>query len=241
MIRNCGIWLVTLTMAFSGIVPTAFGELLTPDVVKARALGALWTQSVTQEEEGDLNAALKSVEEFGLNGGDTYLARLRTAWLLRQKGEYQLASVQYKRAIGGAPNAINAALGLLSCQEALEDTRSATTTAESILRVHPNNYRALLRVGSTHYEARRYSSAKVYFERAVKAYPEDPAALSHLAWTYYYSHRKSDAAKVFRRLVSLDPDFPYATRGLALCTGASPNGKSTYRSRTRSRNGLVRR
>lgn len=241
MIQNVNIWLVLLVTTCSGIVPTASGEILTADVVKARALGALWTESVTREEKGDLNGALKSVEEFGLKGGDAYLARLRAAWLLRQKGEYKLASVQYKRAIGNAPNAINAALGLMTCQEALEDTRSATMTAESILRVHPNNYRALLRVGSTHYDAKRYSSAKVYFERAVKAYPEDPAALSHLAWTYYYSHRKNDAAKVFRRLVSLEPDFPYATRGLAVCTGASPNGNSTYRSRTRSRSRLVRR
>jgi tetratricopeptide (TPR) repeat protein len=205
-----------------GLAAPVYAQAFSTRTTDALELGRLWTQSVAAEQRRDFDGALGQMESFRRQGGDAYLAAVRTGWLLTCKDDYRGAERAYRLAAERDARALTPRLGLLTCQDHLAETNGSVQTAQAILRLDPQNYAAHMAIGRACFAAKQYARAQPSFAAAAQRYPEDAEAASYLAWTLFYTGRKTEAAPLFRRLVSMQPDYPHAARGLELTTSETP-------------------
>lgn len=182
---------------------------------REETLSVLWQASVSAESSGDTAAAVEKLMAFAKGGGDPYLANLRAGWLKYGAQKYDEATRFYVAAARLQPQALSARLGLLNTAQAKGDGAAAIIAAESVLKVEPTNYRALMAVAWGSFQSKDYRRSGIAYQRVLTLYPEDMDALSGAAWCAFYNGHKSEAKEGFRRLMSMNPDYSYARQGLA--------------------------
>ena len=89
-----------------------------------------------------------------------------------------------------------------------------------MLRVDPNNYRALMALGGLHFAQKKYAKATLDYSRVLVNYPDDPDALSGGAWAELRQAEQAAARAKFSLLLGLNPDYPKAREGYELATRA---------------------
>ena len=184
---------------------------------KEETLGALWQESVSKEGSGEHAEALRLASQYLKDGGDSYLATMRAAWLNYGQKNYDEAARYYANAMRIQPGALSPRLGLLTVAKDKQDAQGVSKAAELVLALEPSNYRALYAVASTAFEAKSYAKAGSVYRQILKFYPEEMDALSGAAWSSFYQGQKMEARSGFRRLVSVNPDYPYARQGIDAC------------------------
>lgn len=177
--------------------------------------GQLWQASIRAEADGDASAAMEKVTACAKHGGDAYMANLRSGWLCYSARKHDEASRCYDAAANLQPNALNPRLGLLNIAQAKNDGAAAILAAETVLKIEPTNYRALMAVAWGAFQGRDYRRSAMAYQRVLTLYPEDLDAISGAAWCAFYSGQKREARDGFRRLMSLNPDQAYARQGIS--------------------------
>ena len=202
--------LVLPVVALAVGVPEA-GDHLTHE----EKLGQLWQGSLTAEASGDAATAMGKLAAFAKNGGDPFMAQLRGGWLNYSAQKHDEAARCYTEAVKLQPNALSPRLGLLNIAQAKSDGAAAIVAAESVLKIEPTNYRALLAVAWGAFQGKDYRRSGITYQRILTLYPEDQDAMSGVAWCAFYNGQKREARDVFRRLMSLNPDHAYVKQGIA--------------------------
>ena len=177
------------------------------------ALGKLWTASVQAEKSLDYAGALTHVTSYLQQGGDLFMASLRTGWLQYMLGDYKKAAHAYSKAVELQPSSVNALLGVLNTARAQLDPVKAERAAAAVLRVDATNYTALTALAGMYYAAKDYRKAASGYRRALVTYPDDPDALSGSAWSSLSNGDKAAALADFTRLISISPEYPQAQAG----------------------------
>jgi tetratricopeptide (TPR) repeat protein len=178
-------------------------------------LGELWQASLSAESSGETDIALAKAAEYASDGGDAYLAAMRSGWINYGRKDYDEASRHYLNAAGFQGNALSPWLGLLTIAQEQGDVVAAARAGESVLQLEPTNYRALMAVAWGAFQAKDYPNAGGRYRCVMALYPEDTDALSGAAWAAFYTGRKADARILFRRLISINLDYQFARQGLA--------------------------
>ncbi|HTK30846.1 MAG TPA: tetratricopeptide repeat protein [Candidatus Saccharimonadaceae bacterium] len=107
------------------------------------------------------------------------------------------------------PGAGFTALDLAFCREQLGDIRGAERAVRDLLRVEPDNPRALNSLGyllADHNE--ELPEARRMIERAVEMEPDNGAFLDSLGWVYFRLGRLPEARKALERAVTLTDGDP---------------------------------
>lgn len=184
---------------------------------REETLGNLWQESIGKEQAGEADVAIALTARYAKEGGDVYLANLRTAWLHFGKKNHAEATRFYTAALRLQPAALSPRLGLLNVAKDKGDATETMKAGELVLAVDPNNLTALYVVAWGAFQAKSYGKADAAYRKIVTLYPEDADALSGAAWSNFYQGQKSGARQFFRRLVAMKPDYPDARKGLELC------------------------
>ncbi len=180
------------------------------------ALGKLWQAAVSAESGSDAPAALAKLNAFSNSGGDPYMASLHSGWVCYNARKYEEAARYYLAASNLQPGALSPRLGLLNVAQQKGDGAAAIAAAESVLKIEPTNYRALMAEGWGAFQGKDYRRSCAAYQRVLMLYPEDPDALSGASWCKYYTGQKREAFEGFRRLIVISPDHAYARQGVAL-------------------------
>ncbi|OGR46912.1 MAG: hypothetical protein A2X37_00355 [Elusimicrobia bacterium GWA2_66_18] len=172
---------------------------------------AQFAASYKQEAEGDLRAAIHSLEE--LEAAD-YFVHLRLGWL-NYRGETWNDSVShYRKASKLAPQAVEPLLGLMLPLQAAGRFDEAIGAGQSILRLDPGNYTALSRMAWMRYSRKDYKKSASLYMRLVERYPADVEMLLGLGWSLTLDGRKKEASQIFQRVLLLSPGNPRAQTDL---------------------------
>lgn len=218
--------LILLVSAFSLTGGFAYSQSQQPTA--ANALGTFWQASLTAEKNKEYDIALQQVQNFRQNGGDPFLASLRTGWIDYLKQDYKAACDNYNEAARLHPSALNPLLGLLSVAQAQDDATEIRRTVDAVLHVDPLNYRAQMAAAALQFKTQNYREALSYYRRVLQYYPDDLDALSGEAWSCAYLGQQQQAAADFQALLNVNPDYPNAQQGLDLAQAKSaPNQTQT--------------
>ena len=181
---------------------------------KEEMLGALWQASLSAEQSGEPDTALAKAAAYAKNGGDSYLATMRAAWLAYGQKKYEEAGRHYVSAMRLQTVALSPRLGLLTVAQDQSDVAAAARAGDLVLQLEPTNYRALMAVAWGAFQAKDYQKAIGRYRCVMALYPEDTDAISGAAWAAFYTGQKPEAKILFRRLVSINPDYQYARQGV---------------------------
>jgi len=198
---------------------TALSAGAAPLAPSPAELGKLWLASVQAEKALDYPGALKQVNGFVQNGGDPFMAALRTGWLLYISADYHKAEASYAKALQLQPGSVNALLGALNAVRAQLDPAKTERAAKALLQVEASNYNALMTVAGIHYAAADYRKAASAYRRALVHYPDDFDALSGSGWSSLNAGDKAAAVLDFTRLLSISPEYPQAQNGFQKAGG----------------------
>jgi tetratricopeptide (TPR) repeat protein len=191
-------------------------------------LAKLWAASLQAETDKNYDDALDQVGAYQQQGGDKFLAAIRTAWLCYLKKDYAEANAFYARASQMQPSALTPLFGLLNVAQAQKDSAKVQTAADAILRLEPSNYKARMATAGACYANKDYRGALSSYLRVLVYYPEDTDALSGASWSSFYLADPERAFQGFSKILSVYPDYPYAQQGYSLTAGKkSGNGLQT--------------
>jgi tetratricopeptide (TPR) repeat protein len=176
----------------------------------------LFQQSYDAEAAGKYGDAVAALDQLPAEERDSYVAELRRGWLQYRAGRNAEAVAAYTRAIGLAPRAIEARVGILLPLVAERRFADVEKHARDVLRIDPANYSATLRLAFAEYSVGRYGDALAAYSRLVDWYPADVEARSGLGWTLLKMKRSADAATQFHVVLGIAPQHALARDGLKL-------------------------
>ncbi|MGD8881555.1 MAG: tetratricopeptide repeat protein [Desulfobacterales bacterium] len=172
------------------------------DIFNADLTQALFTTAIqrTAQLESLANNALK-------NGIDRYIEK-----------DYEGAAIEFKRAIGLAPNstyAPDAADYLANAYLQLGDTESALNAYKTAIRLNPFRDDMHGKLGNLYYAEERYQEAESAYKEAVRI---NPTANNYyaLGQVYLSTERYQEAENQFNEVHRLEPNSPNGNFGVGL-------------------------
>lgn len=148
-------------------------------------------------------------------------------WMLRENLGLLLSMAQD---LGGATEQLRAAMGLmphapgphfsLAGVLALQgQTDEAVKQYQECLRLAPDNFGALTRLGIVELSRRRFPDAIAYFRAAVRVKPDSVSARMYLGGAFLQEQRPVEAREQFREVLLLEPNNAEAGRLLEVSGG----------------------
>ena len=140
-------------------------------------------QSIQLEKGRDYPKAIEALLAQSANHPPEYdyLVNLRLGWLYYLNGKYADADANYQAAIKARPDSVEAKLGRLLPLLAAGKSPEAAALAREILKDHPHNYYANLRLAVALRLEKKYDEARRILQRMLVAYPADTLYAAELA------------------------------------------------------------
>jgi len=175
---------------------------------------ATWQRSYTLEAQGQPQSALVALDALPVEARETYLYRVRRAWLLERAGRHQESVGAYLEALEMAPRAIEPRTGMLAPLIALGRFRDAETQARSALELDADNYVASRSLAWALYNLSRFAEAEVVYRRVLELYPSDVEMRAGIGWCLLRRGREGEARAEFRAVLRVSPSSAAARTGL---------------------------
>ncbi|MCX6903061.1 MAG: tetratricopeptide repeat protein, partial [Verrucomicrobia bacterium] len=144
-----------------------------------------------------------------------YLSQLRLAWQCYTNADYSNSVAHYQAAIKAAPQSLEARLGCLLPFLALERFADAESLAGQVLKQHPANYHASLRLAFALRMQNRLEQAEEVLQRALALHPTDVSCLLELALVKLARKQDATARRLFADVLTLSPGNAIALDQLA--------------------------
>lgn len=189
--------------------------LLAPAAGAADGVPDIYRQSYGAEARGDLGGALQLMERLGPAGG-TYVAQLRTGWLLYLAGRHAPSAEAYQRAVALEPAAVEARLGAMLPLMALRRWKDAERLGEEALALAPGDFTAVSRLAWIQYSQAQWARAEALYRRALAGWPASAEMRTGLAWSLLKQGRNKEAREAFEAVLLYAPDLLSAREGLGL-------------------------
>jgi len=136
---------------------------------------------------------------------------------LYQKGSYEGAVKEFKRAIGLSPqseNTLKAYDFLATAYLQLNKAEDAIEAYKASLKLVPSDRDIHVKLANLYYSLNRYTEAETEYKTALRLDPNSTARLYSLGQVYLATERYDDAEAVFNRIISLSPNDYYGYYGL---------------------------
>ena len=170
--------------------------------------------SYAAEASHDVRGAIASLKRIEATAGHSYLFNLRMGWLNYLRGDWAASIRYYRAAAAQEPEAIEPLQGLLLPLSAQRSTGEEFDAHAEILRLDPNNYKSLMRVGWLHYQSAQYIQAARFYSRVLRLYPTDTDAMLGLGYCLKKEGDAEGAKRAFRQVLLLSPKNQSALDGL---------------------------
>lgn len=173
----------------------------------------IFANSYKNESAGDYQKAIADLNV--LNGYDYHKA-LRLGWLYYLAKDYESSKKFYNQAIGLAPQAVEALLGICYPLESQKKTDELEAVYKKILSVDKGNSKVNYALGNIYYYRKDFIQAEKYFDMVQNMYPFDYYSTLMSAWTKYFLGKKTDAQRLFNTVLIISPTDQSAKDGLNL-------------------------
>ncbi len=170
-----------------------------------------WFQSIQFEAQTNYAAALGALS----NEPSTYLVEQRRGWLNYLAGNLTNSIGHYRAAIKKDGEGLDARLNLWFPLTAGGLHAEAEQEMRSALKIHPGNYYARLRLGTSLRYLARYPDAAEALSNLLLNYPNDITALLELGLTRASQGWLIAARAIFNSVLVLDPENTVAKYELA--------------------------
>ncbi|HBF95152.1 MAG TPA: hypothetical protein DDW66_02495, partial [Porphyromonadaceae bacterium] len=130
--------------------------------------------------------------------------------------DYESSKKFYNQAIGLAPQAVEALLGICYPLEAQKKTDELETVYKKILSLDKANSKVNYALGNIYYYRKDFIQAEKYFDLVQTMYPFDYYSTLMSAWTKYFLNKKNDAQRLFNIVLIISPTDQSAKEGLNL-------------------------
>lgn len=143
---------------------------------------------------------LKSVYEE-----PSYEINLRLGWLLYSKKDYVQATKYYRSAIKAQPSSIEAMLGMVNAEAALENWTTVFETYQKILTLDPNHSVANYRIALAYYYRKDFTNAQKHLTKVLTLYPFDYSSMLLMAQTKVAAGKLSEAKNWYEKVLLYNP------------------------------------
>jgi len=184
---------------------------MTKSYQKAFEISYRMTSSAKYDE------AMRPLMEIHDQNPSDYTVNLRLGYLNNLKGDLDASIRFYKSAVKLKPKALEPLLGLIIPLVAKMDYREVVAVGQSALKLDPNNYTCLSKVGYSYYLLGETEKAATYYKKILELYPTDLAIRNGLGWSYLEAGNKDKAKKEFIRILLLSPYNQSALFGYHKC------------------------
>lgn len=166
--------------------------------------------------ENKTNYALAIGKIMEIYSPTSYEINLRLGWLNYCAGNQVESKKYYKIAMDLMPFSVEAKFGYIYPLSVLNEWDEVANQYNAILKLDPNNSRALYALGMVYYNGKLYEKAHKCFSLLVNLYPFTYDGLHMLAWTNYRLSKPKEAKQLFNRVLLLAPNDASSLEGLAL-------------------------
>ncbi len=142
-------------------------ELLTAQTEQMQA----FSQSYEYENSKDYAGAIAQIDE--VYDATSYEMSLRLGWLHYLQGDYIKSLRHYKNAVKIKPGSVEAILGSVYPQAAMENWDEVVSSYEAILTIDPKNYTANLKMANIFNYRKDFNQAITYAQVVGNCYPFD--------------------------------------------------------------------
>ena len=151
---------------------------------------------------------------------DKVEARNNLAWYLKNRGDYEESTIEYKEAIRLDPYLLIPYAGLIdNYQRFLGQTDSALVWSKKLIRVAPENGYGHFYLGSSYFAQDLYELAEQEFEQANRLTPGVFIIMYRLAHTYRVLEKYGQAVEVLNEILRIDKQQSAAYYNLGVCYG----------------------
>jgi tetratricopeptide (TPR) repeat protein len=182
----------------------------------ATQVANLYRESYTLEANRDYAGSLARMREVKAKAGASYFVSMRTAWLSYLAGDFAASETLYREAIGAAPKAVEAKLGLTLPLLAARKWRDLERACRDVLASDSGNAVARARLAHALYSVGNYPDAATEYRKLVDEYPSELDHQTGLGWALAKMGRKAEAKQQFAAVLAVSPDNANARQGMAL-------------------------
>lgn len=167
------------------------------------ALVIAFTESYKQEAAKDYDKAIKALK---VNGSDNlYEANARLGWLYYSKKDYMQSSKAYQAAMNLKPKSVEAALGYVNAEAALQNWDNVFEAYKKILGIDPNNTTANYRIALMYFYRKDYVNAQIHLNRVLDLYPFDYDSMLLMAQTKAAAGKLTEAKAWYEKVLLYNP------------------------------------
>lgn len=189
--------------------PNLPASLLSADSKKTQEA---YTKSILSERKKDYKSAIQEITDV-YNEKD-YFTNLRLGWLHYLDSNHQRSIEYYTKAVNIQPNAIEPKLGLTFPLNASGKKDELIKQYETVLKLDPNNAKALYFSGLFYYNQKQYDKSKPLLEKLISLYPSDTDSYALLGWVNLMLEEKDEARTNFERALIINARDRSANEGL---------------------------
>jgi len=167
------------------------------------ALVNAFTESYKQETAKDYDKAIKALSVPGTE--TLYEANARLGWLYFSKKDYMQSSRSYQSALKIKPKSVEAALGYVNAEAALQNWDNVLDAYKKLLSNDPNNTTANYRIALMYFYRKDYVNAQIHLNRVLDLYPFDYDSMLLMAQTKAAAGKLSEAKSWYERVLLYNP------------------------------------
>ena len=167
------------------------------------ALVNAFTESYKQETSKDYDKAIKALKVS--NAENLYEANARLGWLYYSKKDYMQSSRAYQSAMNLKPKSVEAALGYVNAEAALQNWDNVFETYKKILSNDPNNTTVNYRLALMYFYRKDYVNAQIHLNRVLDLYPFDYDSMLLMAQTKAATGKLNEAKTWYEKVLLYNP------------------------------------
>jgi serine/threonine-protein kinase len=127
--------------------------------------------------------------------------------VLRGTGEYEMALVQYRRALELEPTSDDAVAGLAGAYASLGNAQEAEATYRKAIALRPRYWLGYNSLGGFYFSHGRFPEAAAMFGQVVSIAPDSFRGWSNLGGAYIREGRYAEAIEMLQRSISIRPTY----------------------------------
>ena len=184
-------------LCFVGFVSKASAQVSTDQAINA------FYESYKEESSKEYDKAINALK--AVYSESSYEMNLRLGWLYYSKKEYVQSVKHYEIAMKLKPRSIEAMLGYVNPEAALQNWTSVYETYKKILTHDPNNSLVNYRIALMYYYRKDYVTAQGHLQKVLDLYPFDYDSMLLMAQTKVAAGKISEAKAWYEKVLMYNP------------------------------------
>lgn len=188
---------ISLLVGFTCLIGYAYAQNVSEQTFNA------FSESYREETGKNYDKAISALKNVYIE--TSYETNLRLGWLYYCKKEYIQSSQYYSTAIKLQPKSIEALLGYVNPEAALQNWTHVFDTYKKILSINPHNVTANYRIALMFYYRKDYTNAQLHLQKVLDLYPFDYESMLLMAQTKVAAGKISEAKSWYEKVVLYNP------------------------------------